>query len=503
MRRLSVAMPGEAHGQLATHLLRPDGQEDLCFALYRPSTGERRDSCLIQEVILPNDGERLVHGNASFSGEYFLRAADLAEEANAGLALAHSHPAGKGWQGMSRDDVVAEQRYAAQTPVLTGFPLLGLTLAGDESWSARRWDHDNNGYRRHDSASVRVAGEQLRISHHPDLSPTIQHDERMLRTVSAWGEAVQQDLARQHIGIIGAGSVGALVAESLARTGVQRLTIIDFDTIKAHNLDRLAHATRLDAHLHLSKAQRLRETLLRYGTARDIDVDAVELSVVEPHGYRAALDCDVLFSCVDRPWPRQLLNHIAYAHLIPVVDGGISIRARPRLTNADWKAHIAAPGRACLECLGQYLAADVALERAGDLDDPSYINSLPVDHRLRASQNVYAFSSACASLEVLQWLSMTVAPLEIADVGAWNFHFVTGQMDQSSAGCASGCLQQQHLAGGDLSKLAAPIAEHPAAKKERSRRWAAQAHFRTRTLLRLRSAEREIARRIQNRLVDR
>ena len=98
---------------------------------------------------------------------------------------------------------------------------------------------------------------------------------------------------------------------------------------------------------------------------------------------------------------------------------------------------------------------------------------------------------------------MTVAPLEIADVGAWNFHFVTGQMDQSSAGCASGCLQQQHLAGGDLSNLAAPIAEHPAAKKERSRRRAAQAHFRTRTLLRLRSAEREIARRIQNRLVDR
>lgn len=490
MRCLNVAMPGEAHDRLAGHLLRGDGQEDLCFALYRPSTGGRRDTCLVNEVVLPTNGERQVHGNASFSGEYFLRAADIAEDANAGLALAHSHPAGMGWQDMSRDDIAAEERYAAQTLSLTGLPLLGLTLAQDESWSARRWERARGEYLRRDSASVRVAGEQLRISHHPTLSPRVGHDERMRRTVSAWSATVQQDLSRQHVGIVGAGSVGALVGEALARTGVRRFTIIDFDTIKLHNLDRLAHATRLDARLHYAKCQRLRDTILRYATADDVTVDALELSITEPAGYLAALDCDVIFSCVDRPWPRQVLDHIAYAHLIPVVDGGISVRARPHLTNADWKAHIAAPGRPCLECLGQYLAADVALERAGDLDDPSYIDRLPDDHRLRANENVYAFSLACASLEVLQWLSMTVAPLEIADVGAWNFHFVTGNMDQLSTDCTSGCLHQQQLARGDRSDLAAPIAEHPAAEHERCRRQSAQSRLRIRLLLAMKAAGR-------------
>ncbi len=483
MRRLSAAFTGELDGQLAAHLLRADGQEDLCFALYRPSSGERRDTCLLDEPILPRRHEREVHGNASFMGEYFLRAAEQAERAGAGLALAHSHPGGRRWQDMSRDDVQAETRYAAQALALTGLPLLGLTLAGDGAWSARRWHKTGPGvYERADCESVRVIAERLAITYNPELQPVAAPDERMTRTISSWGADTQEGLARQHVGIIGAGSVGALVGEALARTGVRHITIIDFDTVKTHNLDRLANATRLDVLRQRSKAQILRDAVLRYGTAPDLRVDTYELSVVEPDGYRAALDCDVLFSCVDRPWPRQVLDHIAYAHLIPVVDGGIAIRARPRFTSADWKAHIAAPGRPCLECLGQYLPADVSLERTGDLDDPAYIQALPDDHPHRANENVYAFSMSCASLEILQWLSMTVAPLDIADVGAWNFHFVTGSLDQSSPSCKPGCLTQEILAAGDYADPSEPTGEHPAAAHEIARRAHAQARVSLRAL---------------------
>jgi molybdopterin-synthase adenylyltransferase len=483
MRGLSVALPGATHDALAGHLLRADHQEDVCFALYRTSTGAHRDSCLLREVILPRDGERHVHGNASFTSEYFLRAADAAEEAGAGLALLHSHPGGAGWQGMSGDDIVAEQRYAAQTQALTGLPLLGCTLAGDEGWSARRWERDGTAHALRESATVRVVGEAVRITHHPELSPAVVHDERMLRTVSAWGERIQQDISRQHVGIVGAGSVGALVAEAVARTGVRRITLIDFDTVAAHNLDRLAHATRLDAHLHRAKVRRLCQTCERYGTARAAQIEPLELSVVEPDGYAAALDCDVLFSCVDRPWPRQLLDHVAFAHMVPVIDGGLAIRASEQLTSADWKAHVACPGRACLECLGQYRASDVALERAGDLDDPTYIRGLPRDHPLRTNENVYAFSQACASLEVLQWLSMTVAPLDIGDVGAWNFHFVTGAMDVAHPGCRQRCPQAGQTGNGDSASPGAPVAHHPAAEQMRVLRKRAQSGAMARALL--------------------
>lgn len=110
----SVAMPTASHRTLAAHLLRHYAhrrQEDLCFALWRPSEGRSRFTALVSEVILPDDNDRMLHGNVSFQGQYFERALSMAIEAGAGLVFLHSHPS-PGWQGMSRDDVVAEERLA-------------------------------------------------------------------------------------------------------------------------------------------------------------------------------------------------------------------------------------------------------------------------------------------------------------------------------------------------------------------------------------------------------
>jgi hypothetical protein len=469
----SVGMTSDVARALRDHLDREDGQEDICFVLWRPSTGRDRLSALVYDVVLPEPGERHVHGNASFEGSYLLRAAGLAAEAASGVALIHSHPGGTGWQRLSSDDRVAERSHAAQARTITGLPLLGLTLGtGDEGMSARLWKRvDARDYQPVWCESVRVVGEKLKVTFNDQLRATTGHRRAQIRTVAAWGHAAHQDLTRLRVGVIGAGSVGALVAESLARTGVSDIVLIDFDTVKEHNLDRLLHATADDARGLRSKVAVLADALQQSSTAAEPHIDAVELSVVEPEGFRRALDCDVLFSCVDRPWARAVLNLIAYAHLIPVVDGGIAVRAHPAgIRGAEWRAHVAAPGRRCLECLGQYDPGLVQAERNGLLDDPSYISGLPSDHPLRRNENVFAFSAACASAMVLQMLSMTLAPAGVADVGAQLFHFSTGSTDHDRRGCEATCIYSPgQVAQGDSSPILA-TGEHALAQEERATR---------------------------------
>src|SRR5438105_3651560 len=104
-------MTRDVENELRKRLLRTDGQEDICLATYRPSTGATRRTAVIRSVIPPQQGDREVHGNATITAEYVLRAAAVAQEQGEGLVLSHSHPGGRRWQQMSGPDYDAEASY--------------------------------------------------------------------------------------------------------------------------------------------------------------------------------------------------------------------------------------------------------------------------------------------------------------------------------------------------------------------------------------------------------
>lgn len=444
------------------HLLRDDQQEDLCFALWRPSTGRTRTSALIERLILPAAGERLVHGNASFNPSYLERALAEAAAAGAGLALLHSHPFGTGPQGMSPDDVVAERSNAGAVLGATKRPFVGLTLAGDGAWSARFWPRTGpRTYERAWCATVRIVGDRLRVAYLDALAPRPKATGMQLRTESAWGADCQADLVRLRVGVIGAGSVGGFIAEALARTGFEDVMVLDFDVVEEHNLDRLVYATPAD--IGRAKVNVLAERLALIATASSFRVEAINAAVFEEEGYRAALDCDVLVACVDRPWGRHVMNVQAYAHLIPVIDGGIYVRTNRfgKLTAADWRAHTATVSRPCLQCLGQYDPGLVQTEREGRLDDPKYIEGLPDGHALKVRENVFAFSMSCASQQMLQLLALTLAPLGQSNPGAQRYHFVGNFMAEPTfASCHHECFLPSLVARGDGAMPSIPGRRH-------------------------------------------
>lgn len=472
MKNYSVVMKGETHDQLIEHLLREDGDEDLCFATYIPAKGSRRFTGVLAYVILPVEGEREVHGNVGFMPAYFERVLKIAAERKEGIAFLHSHPV-PGWQGMSKDDVVAETRMAPAVMGMTGLPLLGLTAGTDGAWSARFWEKDpliKRSFNRQWCENVRVVSQKLTITFNDNLLPPNFDRNKQLRTISAWGEKAQEDISRLRVGIVGLGSVGSIVAEILARTGVSNFTLIDFDAVEEKNLDRLANVFSTD--IGEAKVDVLKKAILKSGTSPSIKVINSEYSVCEKEGFLEALNCDLLFSCVDRPWPRQVLNFIAYAYLIPVIDGGILVRSNKtntRLVGADWRSHTVGNLRTCLECIGQYKSENAMLEKQGYLDDPSYMKDMPGAAQLNAHENVFVFGSHLASMEVLQMLSLILAPGEIADVGHQMYHFVLGNMSVVNTKCDENCFFQTIIGKADHSGIEV-CGEHEVAKAARALR---------------------------------
>ncbi len=441
----SVAIPSDVNDKLVRHLLQhhKNGkrQEDLCFAIYHQSKGTNRFSGLIKDLILPEDGERVLQGNVSFTADYYCRALSIAKKHNAGLAFFHSH-LGPGYQGMSPDDIKAEKDILARRVYgNTKLPLLGITLGTDGTWSSRFWlPKSKNKYERHWCASTRVVGRSFNIYFNDEISPPRQFSDMLKRTVSTWGPEKQNVLSRLKIGVVGLGSVGSMIAEALARTGICDIMLVDFDKIEKRNLDRLVYATSNDIGKY--KASFFRDKLKKSATGSDVSIKAICASVADSNAYEQILDCDVVFSCVDKPRGRFILNHLAYAHCIPVIDGGIAASPKKgKLMNAEWKAHIVTPGNICLECLKQYDPGLVEMEEKGLFKDPSYMTGINRDELLGKGENVFAFSMATASLQVLQLLSMIVAPGGKGHIGSQLYHFKTGEMEvNSNDKCEKGCI---------------------------------------------------------------
>ena len=446
MYKHSVAMTDFVHAELEDHLLRRDGQEDICLVTYSVSTGLSRTTRLLHTVHLPRRGDRLVHGNATINGSYVLRIATTAAQFGHGVAILHSHPGGRGWQGLSGPDADAEQSYSSLVEQITGSPLIGLTLAGDRTWSARVWINCNPVW----VGSVRRVGTNLRISWNDKIVAPASGQATQVRTISAWGSRLHRDITRLRVLVVGAGSVGLDIIQRLAATGIVEIGIMDFDRIEQLNLDRMVGATRRDARLRRRKidiAARLARTA---ATASAFKVHRHNANICTAEGVAAALDYDIIISCVDRPWPRAVLNSIAYADLIPVIDGGIAIDAMPNggMRGSTRRTQTATPGRPCLACAGQIDMTEVRMEMNGELDDPEYIRQAdrePISGR----PNVAALCGGVSASQLENFVSLVARPGGEGVPAPLRFNLALHHLEHMQCITQSYCDTESRTAEGD------------------------------------------------------
>lgn len=85
-----------------------------------------------------------------------------------------------------------------------------------------------------------------------------------------YGAAGLAALQRAHVCVVGLGGVGSWAVEALARSGIGKLTLIDFDVIEASNINRQIHA--LDTTVGVKKAAALRERVAHINPACTCEV---------------------------------------------------------------------------------------------------------------------------------------------------------------------------------------------------------------------------------------
>ena len=87
--------------------------------------------------------------------------------------------------------------------------------------------------------------------------------------------AVQEKLEKARVAVAGLGGLGSHIAVSLARAGVGKLHLVDFDRVDLTNLNRQQYFLR---HLGCRKTEALREVLLEINPYLEITADCVRVT---------------------------------------------------------------------------------------------------------------------------------------------------------------------------------------------------------------------------------
>lgn len=136
----------------------------------------------------------------------------------------------------------------------------------------------------------------------------------------------EKDTARIHI--VGCGSVGSTLAENLARCGVTKMTLWDFDTVEAHNI---VNQMFRQQDVGKPKVEALKDILM------DINPEIKDDVELKPKGWEGKLMSGYIFLCVDNIELRRTIveKHMDSSYVKAVFDFRTLLESAQHYA-ADW-----------------------------------------------------------------------------------------------------------------------------------------------------------------------
>lgn len=483
-----MVMAGVQEVLLSNDFARPP--ERGLIGLLHTSSGRKRRTLLLRQIVMPQPGDVTFDEELGllFSANYKSRACDLAAADGAGLIFLHTHPVWPGREASfprpSPEDCESDPRdlFTLGMSLRTGAPLAAGIVSDAGRWSLReytfkfpttadevrdprfQWTAAVATY----ASAVRIVGPGLRKlptevrANGPAAAEGSIAPHEQDSSVRLWGDQGQCALASLRVGHAGAGGVGGILAEHTARLGVGEALFIDYDRLSLENRNRSQGATRDEAAAHVYKVHVAERLARESSTAPNFDTKAMVGSVVEADSTADLLDCDIILNAADSPWGRQVLDHLAFAHLIPVVHGGTLLTGDPltgRVTAGKSEVSATGPGHPCSECVGVYTRREVseAQEHPSARGRRRYVAITGAAEtqlaELRAP-SVIAFNAIVAGLMQLRLLAIALGTTSGAVVGSQRYHVLEGTMDWAvRKQCKPECLRVAATALGDQYEL--------------------------------------------------
>ncbi len=443
---IRLAIPQDLVEALNQHLARYAPLEAGAFCLLREGRGTR-DLRLLATELLPLEADACeLQGDGVLrpTAQYISAAVSRAITARSGLLFVHSHPNPAFPPGLSLVDREAFMALASTlAPMLDG--PFAAAVVHPRGWSGVLWR--NEGLQ--PIGGIVGVGQNLRF-----LSPanTIADSPSDTRQRDALG-VVQDRIRTLTVAVVGCGGLGSPMAEQLARMGVAELVLVDHDVLDTpSNVRRVFGSTM--AHLRIAppppKVDVLGDHLERLGLG--VPIRRVHGDVRTEKVFRALLDTDIVLSGTDTHGSRAVINDLASAYLLPVIDVGVRIGTKQTGVLAGLLAEIRVltPTTPCLWCRGVISGDMIRTE------------NLPDDERHWLMQEGYLMGTAgepapsVVALTVLGSGLATCALLailsdegEVASHGYWVDGFLGDAHDTSPNKPVSSCRCRSILGLGD------------------------------------------------------
>lgn len=129
------------------------------------------------------------------------------------------------------------------------------------------------------------------------------------------GEAGQKKLSDSRVCLVGVGGLGGFISEQLVRSGIGRITLIDFDSVELSNLQRQILYNENDANEGRLKIEAALEKLRNINS--EIDIVGYSVYLSPQNAEKFLLGHDLIIDGTDNYETRYLINDVCIKHSIP------------------------------------------------------------------------------------------------------------------------------------------------------------------------------------------